>query len=75
MGRDDACAVKLESRFVSGTHFKVERSEIGWEVEVLAGVSPVEVNGTEVKAGQKVQFRDAAVIKLMEFVLTLVEAQ
>ncbi len=75
VGRDDSCAVKLDSRFVSGTHLKVERSEIGWEVELPAGVSPVEVNGTEVKPGQKVQFKDEAVIKIMEFVLTLEEAQ
>ncbi|HVT80954.1 MAG TPA: ATPase, T2SS/T4P/T4SS family [Phycisphaerae bacterium] len=75
VGRDDSCAVKLDSRFVSGTHFKVERSEIGWEVELLPGVSPVEVNGTDVKPGQKVQFKDQAVIKIMEFVLTLEEAQ
>jgi pilus assembly protein CpaF len=75
VGRDDACAVKLDSRFVSGTHLKVERSEAGWEVEVLPNVSPVEVNGKEVKAGTKVQFRDTAVIKLMEFVLTLEEAR
>jgi pilus assembly protein CpaF len=75
VGRDDACAVKLESRFVSGTHLKVERSEAGWEVEVLPNVSPVEVNGTEVKPGTKVQFRDTAVIKIMEFVLTLEEAR
>jgi hypothetical protein len=75
VGRDDASAVRLDSRFVSGTHFKVERSEIGWEVEVPPNVSPIEVNGTEVKAGAKVQFRDTAVIKIMEFVLTLEEAE
>jgi len=56
VGRDDTCSVKLDSRFISGTHLKVERSEIGWEVELLPGVSPVEVNGTEVKPAQKVQF-------------------
>jgi pilus assembly protein CpaF len=75
VGRDDACSVKLDSRFVSGTHFKVERSEVGWEVEVLPNVSPIDVNGTEVKPGTKVQFRDTAVIKIMEFVLTLEEAR
>jgi pilus assembly protein CpaF len=75
VGRDDSCDVKLDSRFVSGSHFKVERSEVGWEVELPPGVSAIEVNGTEVKAGQKVQFRDEAAIKIMEFVLTLAEAQ
>ncbi len=75
VGRDETCAVKLDSRYVSGTHFKVERSEVGWEVEVLPNVNPIDVNGNEIKAGQKVQFRDQAVIKIMEFVLTLEEAQ
>ena len=42
---------------------------------MAAGVSAVEVNGAEVKGGQKVQFRDRAVLKLMEFVLTLEEAE
>jgi Flp pilus assembly CpaF family ATPase len=75
VGRDESCAVRLDSRFVSGVHLKVERSEVGWEIEVLPHVSAVEVNGTEVKPGAKVQFRDRAVLKLMEFVLTLEEAQ
>ena len=75
VGREDPSDVKLDSRFVSGTHFKVERSELGWEVEVLTGVSPIDVNATEVKPGQKVQFRDDATIKIMEFVLTLSDAQ
>jgi len=75
VGREDPSDVKLDSRFVSGTHFKVERSELGWEVEVLNGVSPIEVNSTEVKPGQKVQCRDEATIKIMEFVLTLADAQ
>ena len=71
VGRDEACDVRLESRFVSGVHFKVERAEVGWEVELFANVSPVEINGKEIKPGQKVQFRDEAVVKIMEFVLTL----
>ena len=49
---------------------------IGWEIEaVCAGVSPVEVNGKEAAAGQKLQFREKAVVKIMEFVLTLEDAQ
>src|SRR3954470_4477646 len=75
VGRDAACEVKLDSRFVSGTHLKVERAEVGWEVEVFEGVAAVDVNGTEVGPGQKVQFRDQAALKLMEFVLTLTDAQ
>ncbi len=75
VGRDGTCDVKLDSRFVSGTHVKVERSEVGWALDVLPGVSAVDVNGSEVKAGQSVRFRDQAILKLMEFVLTLEEAQ
>jgi pilus assembly protein CpaF len=79
VGRENGCDVRLESRFVSATHFRVERAEVaggaGWEIEPLAGVSPVEVNGEPVKPGQKMQFRDQAVVKLMEFVLTLEEAE
>src|SRR5947209_20425105 len=78
VGREATCDVKLESRFVSGVHLRVERAEVngapGWEVDLMAGVSAVEINGTEVGPGQKVQFRDQAVVKLMEFVLTLDDA-
>jgi pilus assembly protein CpaF len=75
VGRDPASTVALESRFVSSTHLRVERAELGWEIEVLPNVSAIEVNGKEIAAGQKVQFRDHALIKLMEFVLTLEDAQ
>jgi pilus assembly protein CpaF len=75
VGRDAGLDVVLDSRFVSGTHLRVERSEIGWEVELLLNVSAVEVNGKEVSAGQKVQFRERASLKIMEFVLTLEDAQ
>src|SRR5438874_2357690 len=71
VGRDAACEVRLESRFVSGQHLKVERAEAGWEVELLPNVSAVEINGTEVKPGQKVQFAKEAVVKIREFVLTM----
>ena len=75
VGRDPGSDVALDSRFVSATHLRVERSEIGWEVELLPNVSAVEVNGQEVAAGQKVQFRETASLKIMEFVLTLEDAQ
>src|SRR6476661_2824115 len=78
VGRDAGCDVKLESRFVSGTHVKVERAEAngasGWEVDVLPGVSAIEVNGTSVQGGQKVLFKASGtggVLELMGFVLTL----
>ncbi len=75
VGREAGCDVKLESRFVSGRHVKVERAEGGWELEVFAGASGVEVNGKEVSAGQKVIFKGEAALKVMEFVLTLEEAE
>jgi len=74
VGRDAACDIKLDSRFVSAQHVKVERAEIGWEIELYPGVNSVEVNGTEVHAGQRVQFKDQAQLKIMEFVLTLEDA-
>ncbi|MCL2641418.1 MAG: Flp pilus assembly complex ATPase component TadA [Phycisphaerales bacterium] len=74
VGRDSSCEIKLDSRFVSAQHVKVERSEVGWEIELFPGVNPVEVNGTEIAAGQKVQFKNQAQLKIMEFVLTMEDA-
>src|ERR1051325_2981536 len=75
VGRDASCDVKLDSRFVSGTHIRIERADVqgrpGWEVEALPNVSPVEINGAELRPGQRVQFREQALIKIMEFVLSL----
>src|SRR5690349_25172236 len=70
VGREAACDVTLDSRFVSGTHLRVERSDAGWEVELLPGVNPVEINGKQFEAGTRVQIKDQAIIKVMEFVLT-----
>ncbi len=75
VGREGACDVKLESRFVSGRHLRVERAEGGWEVEVFGGASGVEVNGKDVAGGQKVIFKGGATVKVMEFVLTLEEGE
>ena len=65
VGRDGGCDVKLDSRFVSGMHLRVERSEAGWVVELLPGVNPVEINGKQFEAGTRVQIREQAVIKLV----------
>ncbi len=77
IGRDANCDVKLDSRFVSGLHARVERGADGWEFELPPGVNPVEINGKEYAPGTtgiKVTIRDKAVVKLMEFVLTLEDA-
>ncbi|HVS73500.1 MAG TPA: ATPase, T2SS/T4P/T4SS family [Phycisphaerae bacterium] len=84
VGRDGGCDVKLESRFVSGKHLRVERAEGGWEIEVLAGASAVEVNGKEIAAGQRAVFKGGgeggaggggASVRVMEFLLTLEDAE
>lgn len=75
VGRDAGCDVKLDSRFVSGMHLRVERSEAGWDVELLPGVNPVEINGKQFEAGMRVGIREQAIIKLMEFVLTLQDTE
>jgi len=35
VGRDDSCDVKLDSRFVSGVHVRVERRDGNWEIYML----------------------------------------
>jgi pilus assembly protein CpaF len=75
IGRDGNCDVKLDSRFVSAMHARVERAESGWEMELLPGVNAVEIDGKEFKAGQKAPLRDSSSIRLMEFVLTLEDTQ
>ena len=75
VGRDDSCDVKLDSRFISGVHVRVERRDGNWEIQILPGVNPVEIDNKEYAAGQKVVVRDTARLRLMEFVLTLVDTQ
>ena len=75
IGRDGDADVKLESRFVSPTHARVERTEdgAGWELTILPGVNPIEVDGKEIAPGQKVRVAVPGVLRIMEFVLTLEE--
>lgn len=75
IGRDAACEVRLDSRFVSAVHVRVERSERGWEAELLAGVNPVEIDGKDHPGGQKVAIMGSARLRLAEFVLTLTDEQ
>ncbi len=75
IGRDAKCDVKLDSRFVSGMHARIERAEAGWELELMPGVNPLEIDGKEYAAGQKVPLRNGSSIRLMEFVLTLEDMQ
>lgn len=71
IGRDPGCDVRLESRFIAGVHARVERNDGGWEVELLPGVNPVEIDGQEYAAGQKALVRGSARLRVMEFVLVL----
>lgn len=75
IGRDESCDVRLDSRFVSAVHVRIERQDGKWEIQLLPGVNPVEVDGKEYPAGQRVIVRDSARLRLMEFVLTLVDPQ
>ena len=75
IGRDASCDLKLESRFIAPVHARVERAEGGWELEVMPGANPVTIDGKELKAGQKQVLKSNAVIRLVEFVLRLEEAQ
>jgi pilus assembly protein CpaF len=76
IGRDDNCDIKLDSRFVSGIHARIDRSDSGWEVELPSGVNPVELDGKPVEPGQRVPLRGGAGrLRIMEFVLTLTDAQ
>jgi len=71
IGRDPTCDVRLESRFVAGVHARVERNDGAWEIELLPGVNPVEIDGQEYTAGQKGTIRGTARLRIMEFVLAL----
>ena len=96
IGRAATCDVRLESRFVSPLHARVERTEAvgragaggGWELEVLPGANPVEVDGKTYRVGGggedgagggagggKTTLRDGSVLKIMEFVLTFQDDQ
>ncbi|QOV88002.1 ATPase, T2SS/T4P/T4SS family [Humisphaera borealis] len=75
IGRDPTCDVRLESRFIAGVHARVERNDGAWEIELLPGVNPVEIDGQEYAAGQKVVVRGTARLRLMEFVLALDAAE
>ena len=70
IGRNETCEVRLDSRFVSGVHARVERSESGWEIELFAGANAVELDGKEIKAPAKALLQNGSILRLMEFVLT-----
>ena len=75
IGRDGGCQVQLDSRFVADAHARVERNDGMWEVELLPGVNPVEIDGKEFAAGQRATVRGAAKLQMMEFVLTLTDTE
>ncbi len=75
IGRDASCEVRLDSRFVSGVHARVEKGPGGWELELLPGVNPIEVDGKECKPDGKVPLKRTSVLRVMEFVLTLEDVQ
>src|SRR3954447_23508604 len=75
IGRNGDCDVQLDSRFVAETHARVERNDGQWEIELLPGVNPVEIDGREYAAGQKVTIRGEARMRVMEFALTLSDTE
>jgi pilus assembly protein CpaF len=54
---------------------RVERAERGWEIEALPGVNPIEVDGKECPGGQRVTVGGSARLRVMEFVLTLLDEE
>lgn len=80
IGSAPTCDLRLDSRFVSPLHARVERTEtsggaVGWELELLPGVNPVELDGHECRPGQKTPLRATSLLRIMEFVLTLEDGQ
>ena len=74
IGRDANCDIRLDSRFVSAQHARVERSDAGWDLEVLSGANPVEIDGKEAKASTKTPIKGGSTLRVMEFVLTFEDA-
>jgi Flp pilus assembly CpaF family ATPase len=75
IGRAEGCEVRLDSRFVSGEHARVERHDGNWEITLLPGVNAVQVDEKELGPGQKMIVRGAARMRIMEFVVALVDAE
>jgi len=75
IGRNDSCEIKLDSRFVSGQHVRVERHDGGWEVQLMPGVNAIQVDDKELLANQKLTIRGAAKLRIVEFVLALVDTE
>jgi len=75
VGRDESCDIKLDSRFISAVHARVERHDVTWEVEILPGVNTVQINDQDCAAGQKAVVRGTARLRLVEYVLTLVDTE
>ena len=74
VGRDDDNAVCLgSSRFVSRRHFRVDRGEGGWLVEVDGRGAPLNVDGSTLGAGQAASLKPVSRIRVAEFVLTLMQ--
>ncbi len=74
VGRDDDNSVCLgSSRFVSRRHFRVDRGEGGWLVEVDGRSTSLDVDGHTLGAGEAVPLRPVSRIRLAEFVLTLMQ--
>lgn len=74
VGRDDDNAVCLgSSRFVSRRHFRVDRGEGGWLLEVDGRGGPLNVDGSTVSPGQATSLKPVSRIRVAEFVLTLMQ--
>lgn len=74
VGRDDDNAVCLgSSRFVSRRHFRVDRGEGGWLLEVDGRGAPLNVDGSTVSPGQATSLKPVSRIRVAEFVLTLMQ--
>jgi len=75
IGRNDSCELKLDSRFVSGEHVRVERHDGGWEIQLMPGVNAIQVDDKELLANQRLTIRGSAKLRIVEFVLALVDTE
>ena len=71
IGRDEFCQVRLESRFVSKIHARVDRGPECWELSTPAAVSPIEIDGDEVEPGQVRALAPTSQLRIAEFVIIL----
>src|SRR5581483_642234 len=75
IGRDPSCQVRLDNKFVSARHASVERGQNGWELTLLSGVNPIEVDQQVLKPGHRISLGSSAHIRIVNYLLTLEDGE